>query len=117
MGLQSSILTWRIPWTEEPGGLQSMGSQRVRGDWAHMNTMHKGEKRVRYVTVRLRGILAPEKGPGEHGVHAVTPVGLALPLSPLALPETPPNSHHPHQVQAAPSQPRPGLYAGGFFTS
>ena len=26
----SSILSWRIPWTEEPGGLQSMGSQRVR---------------------------------------------------------------------------------------
>ena len=25
----SSILPWRIPWTEEPGGLQSMGSQRV----------------------------------------------------------------------------------------
>ena len=28
----SSILAWRIPWTEEPGGLQSMGSQRVRQD-------------------------------------------------------------------------------------
>ncbi|KAB0378553.1 hypothetical protein FD755_010131 [Muntiacus reevesi] len=28
-----SILTWRIPWTEEPGGLQSMGSQRVRYNW------------------------------------------------------------------------------------
>ena len=26
----SSILAWRIPWTEEPGSLQSMGSQRVR---------------------------------------------------------------------------------------
>ena len=26
----SSILAWRIPWTEDPGGLQSMGSQRVR---------------------------------------------------------------------------------------
>ena len=26
----SSILAWRIPWTEEPGGLQSVGSQRVR---------------------------------------------------------------------------------------
>ena len=26
----SSILAWRIPWTEEPGGLQSMGLQRVR---------------------------------------------------------------------------------------
>ena len=28
----SSILSWGIPWTEEPGGLQSMGSQRVRHD-------------------------------------------------------------------------------------
>ena len=32
MATQSSILTWRIPWTEEPGGLQSMGSQRVGHD-------------------------------------------------------------------------------------
>ena len=29
---QASILAWRIPWTEEPGGLQSMGSQRVGHD-------------------------------------------------------------------------------------
>ena len=29
---QSSILAWRIPWTEEPGGLQSIGSQRVECD-------------------------------------------------------------------------------------
>ena len=29
MVTHSSILTWRIPWTEEPGGLQSMGSQRA----------------------------------------------------------------------------------------
>ena len=28
----SNILAWRIPWMEEPGGLQSMGSQRVRHD-------------------------------------------------------------------------------------
>jgi len=28
----SSTLAWKIPWTEEPGGLQSMGSQRVRHD-------------------------------------------------------------------------------------
>ena len=32
MAAHSSILAWRIPWTEEPGGLQSMGSQRVRHD-------------------------------------------------------------------------------------
>ena len=30
MATHWSILAWRIPWTEEPGGLQSMGSQRVR---------------------------------------------------------------------------------------
>ena len=29
MAMHSSILAWRIPWTEEPDGLQSMGSQRV----------------------------------------------------------------------------------------
>ena len=28
MAIHSSILTWEIPWTEEPGGLQSMGSQK-----------------------------------------------------------------------------------------
>ena len=28
MATHSSVLAWRIPWTEEPGGLQSMGSQR-----------------------------------------------------------------------------------------
>ena len=32
MAAYSSVLAWRIPWTEEPGGLQSMGSQRVRHD-------------------------------------------------------------------------------------
>ena len=32
MTTHPSILAWRIPWTEEPGGLQSRGSQRVRHD-------------------------------------------------------------------------------------
>ena len=34
MAPHSSILAWEIPWTEEPGGLQSMGSQRVEHDLA-----------------------------------------------------------------------------------
>ena len=34
MATHSSILAWEIPWTEEPGGLQSMGSQRIRHDLA-----------------------------------------------------------------------------------
>ena len=33
MATHSSILAWRIPGTEEPGGLLSMGSHRVRQDW------------------------------------------------------------------------------------
>ena len=32
MATHSRILAWRVPWIEEPGGLQSMGSQRVRHD-------------------------------------------------------------------------------------
>ena len=32
MATHSSILAWEVPWTEEPGGLQSVGSQRLRDD-------------------------------------------------------------------------------------
>ena len=34
MATHSSTIAWKIPWTEEPGGLQSMGSRRVRHAWA-----------------------------------------------------------------------------------
>ena len=34
MATHSSVLAWKIPWMEEPGRLQSMGSLRVRHDWA-----------------------------------------------------------------------------------
>ena len=34
MATHSIILTWRIPWTEEPGRLQSMGLQRLKHNWA-----------------------------------------------------------------------------------
>jgi len=44
MATHSSILAWRIPWTEEPGRLQSMGLQRIRQDgsdraWVHAPLM------------------------------------------------------------------------------
>ena len=56
MATHSCILAWEIPWTEEPGGLQSMGSQRVRHDLvtkqqSHLNksdwkkSSSKGEKK------------------------------------------------------------------------
>ena len=41
MATHSSILAWRIPWTEEPGGLQSMGSRRVRHSWSDLACMHQ----------------------------------------------------------------------------
>ena len=44
MSTHSSILARRIPWTEEPGGLQSRGSQRVRHDWA-LQQRTEGRKR------------------------------------------------------------------------
>ena len=40
MATLSSILPWRIPWTEEPGGLQSMGLQRVGYDLSELSRTH-----------------------------------------------------------------------------
>ena len=40
MEAHSSILAWEIPWTEEPGGLQSIGSQTVRHDQSNSTHMH-----------------------------------------------------------------------------
>ena len=39
-GSPSSLLAWRIPWTEEPGGLQSIESQRVWHDWSDWTCTH-----------------------------------------------------------------------------
>ena len=43
MATHSSILAWRFPWTEEHGGLQSVGFQRVGHDWA---TVHAGVREI-----------------------------------------------------------------------
>ena len=40
MVTHSSFLAWEIPWSEEPGGLWSMGSQRVRHDWSNLENTH-----------------------------------------------------------------------------
>ena len=40
---QSSILTWIISWTEDPGGPQSVGLQRVEHDWAKLITLMRTE--------------------------------------------------------------------------
>ena len=46
MATHSSILAWRIPWTEEPGGIQSIGSQRIGHDRVtntHTHTQSKAK--------------------------------------------------------------------------
>ena len=55
MATYSSILSWRIPWTEEPDGLQFMGLQTVRCDWATEHTcifpytfMNYGERVLKF---------------------------------------------------------------------
>ena len=40
MATHSSLLAWRTPWTEEPGGLQCMGSQGVGHDWSNLARSH-----------------------------------------------------------------------------
>ena len=49
MAIHSSILAWRIPWTEEPGGLQSMGSQRVGHNWATNNEKEGSPRFLSYI--------------------------------------------------------------------
>ena len=46
MATHSNILAWKVPWTEEPGGLQSMGSQRIGHDRAteHAHAYEKGHQ-------------------------------------------------------------------------
>ena len=45
--IDCSILAWRIPWTEEPGRIQSMGSQRVRHNWATLTSLHFIEQNIK----------------------------------------------------------------------
>ena len=48
MATHSSILAWKIPWTEKPGGLHSMKSQRVRHNWTtNTSTFHPVVKQFR----------------------------------------------------------------------
>ena len=46
MATHSGILAWRVLWTEEPGGLLSMGSHRVRHDQSDLACMHALEKEM-----------------------------------------------------------------------
>ena len=73
MATHSSILAWRSPWTEEPRGLQSIGSQRVGHDWA-TNTARGGTLSKAFSLTKdnskrgwqWRSIKTSSKQPGKH---------------------------------------------------
>ena len=62
MATHSSLLAWRIPWTEEPGRLQSMGSQRVRYDWSNLACTHAGDINVYMHLSSVHGVLVGDGG-------------------------------------------------------
>ena len=64
MATHSSILAWRIPWTEKRDGLQSMGSPRVRYNWAEIITeAQRGKDRLHFLSAAL--LSASHCSPGE----------------------------------------------------
>ena len=65
MATHISILAWRIPWTEEAGRLQSMGSQRVRHNWA-TNTHMKPERKKKKKKERNSWISITCNGKSQH---------------------------------------------------
>ena len=70
MTIHSSILNWQIPWTEEPGRLQSMGSQRVRHNWMTSLSLSVDAGLVELLS--LPCILTARASQGDPGICLVT---------------------------------------------
>ena len=72
MSTHSSILAWKIPWTEEPGGLQSVRSQRVRHDWSDLACPECGIQHWFWGSLRgnnfTSSAVAPERAVSNDGV-------------------------------------------------
>ena len=67
MATHSSIVAWRIPWREEPDGLQSMGSQRVEHDWSTLVCMHAQDFLI-CATFRIIYHVISEKAMASHSI-------------------------------------------------
>ena len=74
MAPHSSTLAWKIPWTEEPGGLQFMGSLRVRHDFSFTFHFHALEKEMAIHSSVLAWRIPGTREPGglqSTGLHRV----------------------------------------------
>ena len=65
MASHSSTLAWGIPWTEEPGGLYSMGLLRIRHHGSNLSCMHARTHRNEQMP-RIRGFCSPEEPVFKH---------------------------------------------------
>ena len=74
MATHSSVLSWRVLWTGEPGGLLSMGSHRVGHDWSDLACMHALEKEIATYSNILAWRIPGTEEPGglpSMGLHRV----------------------------------------------
>ena len=74
MATYSSVLSWRVLWTGEPGGLLSMGSHRVGHDWSDLACMHALEKEIATYSSILSWRIPGMEEPGgllSMGLHRV----------------------------------------------
>ena len=62
MATHSSILAWRIPWTEEPSGLQSLGLQRVGHDWSDLARQRQTDSRACISTASSKSLSRAGEG-------------------------------------------------------
>ena len=75
MATHSSILAWGVPWTEEPGRLQSTGSQRVRHDWAHRQTHTTHSRGSHPLSLTLEKTAKDSGSPSRAGLQGYRWVG------------------------------------------
>ena len=72
MAIHSSILAWRIPWTEGTSKLQSMGPQRLGHDWSHWAPTQQWSDQIRSVTQLCLTLCDPmdcsQSGSSVHGI-------------------------------------------------
>ena len=59
MATHSSVLAWKIPWTDEPGGLQCKGLQRVRHDWATKHIHNELKYFLKYLFIECNVMAIP----------------------------------------------------------
>ena len=56
MAAHFSVLAWRVRWIGEPGGLQSMGSQRVRRDWVTKHTLVESKCKIYVIDFNFKKV-------------------------------------------------------------